>query len=104
MIVQDQGNKDMSAPTVTIGIQELINLMSGEIARKVTDELKAQHIDPLVAEVAELKLQLATPNKKTEDAAHTLAYWKGAIDACWKLGVAAIAILELYHLFHPAPH
>ena len=100
----------MQEGSVNIGIRELISLMSGEIARRVTDELKTTHIDPLNAEVAELKLRcvecrsqpMTTTTTTTTSTDLTIARWKGAFDAVWKVGVVALALVEAYHYLFQA--
>lgn len=81
--------------SVSIELKDFISLVSGEIARRVTDELKTVHIDPLIEDVAQLKARLM-PHKLDANTL-TIARWKGAWDAVWKVGIVIVAGVQVYH-------
>jgi hypothetical protein len=73
--------------TINVEVQDLISLMSNEVARKVVDDLKAREIDPLHNRIRQLE-------QKVNSKASAL---NAIFETLWKTGVVALAFIEAYH-------
>jgi hypothetical protein len=90
---------------VNITVQELISLMSSEVARKVTEELREREILPLYKKLSRFESDCAARHAaltKTENIVNTqtsvdLAVWKGYFKGMTGAGMLLIGIATVYH-------
>lgn len=81
-----KGNPDSGVGQVTIGLSELISLMSAEVARQVVADMRENELTPL-------ETRLRALEEKTRKSS-------GVFEGMWKAGVIALAIMQgLSYLF-----
>lgn len=94
------GDPLMPEEQMHIGIRDFVELTSSQIATKVIEKLKIEHIDPIYARLREIELKLAAPSATSQSNNQVITQWRGALDAAWKIGLILFAIVEVVQNMH----
>lgn len=109
------GTDKMTPTVVQLEVQDLVRMLAKDIAREVTSELKTQDILPLQERVTSLEARVEDEitrvhnriskcqsehgepaTKETAETVLTIARWKGALDAIWKIGVVLWCAVQIF--------